>query len=83
MLQLQKKIPSKQVNGILHNPASKAHWILLMMEQSDSVECHNHSVSVGSLNYEVIANRSAWLGDNSNTRLLCAVDVVAEWEKGI
>ena len=54
-----------------------------MMEQTNTIKAHYHSVSVCSFDYEVIANRSARLGDNSYTALLCTVDVVAEWEECI
>ena len=54
-----------------------------MVEESHSGKCHYHTVLITALDNEVVADRSAGLGDVLNAALLSALDIVAEGEEGI
>ena len=53
------------------------------MEKTHSGECHSHTVPICAFDNEIIADRSAGLGNVFYTALLCALDIVAEGEEGI
>ena len=54
-----------------------------MMEQTDTCEYHSHSVFIAALDYEVISDGSAWLGDVLHAALMCALNIVREREERV
>ena len=53
------------------------------MEQTHARERHGDAVLVGGFDDVVVANRSTGLGNVSNARLACELDVVAEREERV
>ena len=53
------------------------------MEQTDSGKAHDHSILVTGIDHIVITDRSARLGNVFYTALVCALDIVSEWEERI
>ena len=51
------------------------------MEQTDSGECHSHSILITGLNYIIITDGTTWLGDVFDAALISPVNVVAKWEE--
>ena len=56
---------------------------ILVMEQTDSCECHCHSVFVTCTDDVVITNRATRLRNIFYTALMSSFDVVTKWEEGI
>ena len=53
------------------------------MEQSDTIEAHNHVVVVCGLNNEVVANASTRLNYAGYAALAGTLNVITKWEEGI
>ena len=57
--------------------------ILLVMEQAQPGEAHDHVVLVAGLNHVVVSDRATRLCDVADARLVGALDIVAEGEEGV
>ena len=53
------------------------------MEQAETCEAHGHSVLVTCFNHVVVSYGTARLSNVLNAGLLCALNVVTEWEERI
>ena len=54
-----------------------------MMEQTNAGKAHYHTILVAGIDNIVITNRSTWLSDILNARLMGTLDVVTEGEECI
>ena len=54
-----------------------------MVEQTNTGECHRHSVFVAHIDHVVVTDRSARLRDILYAALVGAFDIVAEREEGV
>lgn len=54
-----------------------------MMEQTDSGECHCHTVFVTAFDHCVISYGTAGLNDVFYTALVRTFDIIGEWEEGV
>ena len=55
----------------------------LMVEQSNTCECHCDAILVASLNNIIVTDATACLCYIFYTTLVCTLDVVAKWEESI
>ena len=53
------------------------------MEQADSCKRHHHAVLVAGLDYIVVPNRTAWLGNVLHSAPMSTFNVVSKGEEGI
>ena len=54
-----------------------------MVEQTNTGECHRHSVFVAHIDHVIVTDRSARLRDILYAALVGTFDIVAEWEEGV
>ena len=54
-----------------------------MVEQTDTGECHRHSVFIAHIDHVVVTDRSARLRDILYATLVGTFNIIPKWEEGI